>query len=123
VAFASSEDLLSDFVLLALSFCKHNNLHFCIIRSGGRSHAHGMASKLPCSLRYKTKPDPVLEGSAPNSTPLRRRLHDLLLRPDECYLHPVGSASWCTRYGSVRKRTYSNQPIFLFPKQNGRRFD
>jgi hypothetical protein len=39
------------------------------------------------------------------------------------YLHLLGSASWCTRYGSARKRTYSNQPIFLFPEQNGRRFD
>jgi hypothetical protein len=38
-------------------------------------------------------------------------------------LDPLGSASWCTLYGSARKRTYSNQPIFLFPKQNGCRFD
>jgi hypothetical protein len=63
------------------------------------------------------------EGSAPNLTPLRRLLHDLLLRPDECYLHPLGSASWCTLYGSACKRTYSNQPIFLFLEQNGRKFD
>jgi hypothetical protein len=36
----------------------------------------------PRSLRYKTKPDNVSEGSAPNLAPLRRWLHDLLLRPD-----------------------------------------
>jgi hypothetical protein len=76
-----------------------------------------------CSLRYKTKPDPVSEGSAPNLAPLRRQLHDLLLRPDVYYLYPLGSASWCTCYGSARKRNRSNQPIFLFPNQNGRRFD
>jgi hypothetical protein len=50
VAFTSSEDLLSDFVLLVVSFCKHNNLQFCIIRSGGRLHAHGIASELPCGF-------------------------------------------------------------------------
>jgi hypothetical protein len=32
-------------VLLAPSFYKHNNL-----QSGGRTHAHGMASKLPCGF-------------------------------------------------------------------------
>jgi hypothetical protein len=64
------------------------------------------------------------EGSARNlAPPLRRQLHDLPVQPDVLYLHPLGSASWYTRYGSARKRTYSNQPIFLFPKQNGRRFD
>jgi hypothetical protein len=49
--------------------------------------------------------------------------NDLLLRPDVFYFPPLGSASWCTRYGSARKRTYSIQRIFLFPKQNGHRFD
>jgi hypothetical protein len=39
------------------------------------------------------------------------------------YLHPLGSTSWYTLYGSARKQTYSNQLIFLFPGQNGRRFD
>jgi hypothetical protein len=34
---------------------------------------------LSCSLCYITKTDPMSEGSAPNLTPLRRRLHDLLL--------------------------------------------
>jgi hypothetical protein len=42
---------------------------------------------------------------------------------DDDQMHPLGSVSWCTRYGLARKQTYSNQPIFLFPKQNGRRFD
>jgi hypothetical protein len=55
--------------------------------------------------------------------PFQRRLHDLPLRLDDPYWHPLGSTSWCTRYGSVHKRTYSNQPIFLFLEQNGRRFD
>jgi hypothetical protein len=54
--------------------------------------------------------------------PFQQRVHDLPLRLDDPYLHPLGSASWCTSYGSVRKQTYSNQPIFLFPEQNGRRF-
>jgi hypothetical protein len=43
VAFTSSEDLLSDFVLLAPSFYKHS-----ILQSGGQSHAHGMAKILIC---------------------------------------------------------------------------
>jgi hypothetical protein len=77
----------------------------------------------PCSLCYTTRPDPVSDGSTPNLAPLQRRVYDLPLRPDDPYLHPLGSTSWCTRYGSVRKRTYSNQPIFLFPEQNGCRFD
>jgi hypothetical protein len=38
-------------------------------------------------------------------------------------MHLLGSASWCTRYGSERNWTYSNQPIFLFPEQNVRKFD
>jgi hypothetical protein len=70
-----------------------------------------------------TKPDPATDGSAPPLAPFRRRLHNLLLQFDNLYLHLLGSASWCTRYGSARKQTYSNQPIFLFPEQNGRRFD
>jgi hypothetical protein len=65
----------------------------------------------------------MLDGSTPNLAPSRRRLYDLSLRPDVFYLHQLGSASWCTRYGSAHKRTYSNQPIFLFPELNGRRFD
>jgi hypothetical protein len=55
--------------------------------------------------------------------PFQQRLRDLPLRLDDPYLHPLGSASWCTRYGSARKRTNSSQSIFLFPKQNGLRFD
>jgi hypothetical protein len=70
-----------------------------------------------------TKPDPASDGSAPNLAPFHRQLHDLPLRPDVYYLHPLGSASWCTHYGSTRKQTYSSQLIFLFPEQNGRRFD
>jgi hypothetical protein len=70
-----------------------------------------------------TKPDPASDGSAANLAPFQRQLHDLPLRPDVYSLHPLGFASWCTHCGSTRKRTYSNQPIFLFPEQNGRRFD
>jgi hypothetical protein len=47
-----------------------------------------------------TRPDPVSGGFAPNLAPLfRRRLYDLPLRLDDLYAHPLGSASWCTRYG------------------------
>jgi hypothetical protein len=56
----------------------------------------------------------VSNGPAPNLAPFQRRLHDLPLQPDVFCLHPLGSVSWCTRYGSARKQTYSNQPIFLF---------
>jgi hypothetical protein len=75
-----------------------------------------------CSLRCTTKPDPVSEVPVPNLAPFRRQLYDLPLWFDVLNLHPLGSASWCTRYGSARKRTYSNQLIFLFPEQNGRMF-
>jgi hypothetical protein len=61
--------------------------------------------------KYKT--DYASDGPAPRY--IYERRHD--------QMHPLGSTSWCTRYGSACKRTYSIQPIFLFLEQNGRRFD
>jgi hypothetical protein len=64
-------------------------------------------SRWPCALSYlqtTTAIKRILYGSASS-------------------LHPLGSTSWCTHYSSARKRTYSNQPTFLLPEQNGRRFN
>jgi hypothetical protein len=79
----------------------------------------------PVTAIYTTRQKLTLCQMAqhPNLAPSQQWLHDFPLWPDVFYSHPLGSASLCTRYGSARKRTYSNQPIFLFPKQNGRRFD
>jgi hypothetical protein len=91
--------------------------------SGWQEHLRPLLTRDPAV--YATRQNLTLCQRAPRLilAPLRRQLHDLLLRSHECCLHPLGSTSWCTRYGFARKWTYSNQPIFLFPEQNGRRFD
>jgi hypothetical protein len=57
--------------------------------SGWQEHLRPLLTRDPCSLRYKTKTDSVSDGSAPNLAPLRRRLHDLLLRPDVYHFAPA----------------------------------
>jgi hypothetical protein len=90
---------------------------------GWQEHLRSLLTRDPAVYATRQKSDPTSDGSVPDLASFRRQLHDLPLRPDVYYLHPLGFASWCTRYGFARKRTYSNQPIFLFPKQNGCRFD
>jgi hypothetical protein len=46
-AFTSSENLLSDFARILLASSIYKN---AALRSGGRSHAHGMASQLLCGF-------------------------------------------------------------------------
>jgi hypothetical protein len=91
--------------------------------SGWQENLRPLLTRDPTVYTTRQKTNPVSDGSAPNLAPFRRQLHELPLRLDAYYLHSLGSASWCTRYGSARKRTYSNQPIFLIPEQNDRRFD
>jgi hypothetical protein len=76
---------------------------------------------LHCSLR-SDKTDSVLDGPAL----LQLRTMTMIkctLYGSTSSLHPLGSASWCTGYVSACKRTYPNQPIFMFPNYIGRRFD
>jgi hypothetical protein len=78
--------------------------------------------------------EPAVYGKRQNLTMFQRAQRlDISTHDEDCMtflydlmtfsLHPLGSASWCTRYGPAHKWTYSNQPIFLFLDQNGCRFD
>jgi hypothetical protein len=69
------------------------------------------------------KPNSVSEGPAPRYIYRQRRRLKHTLYESTSSLHPLGFASWYTSYGSVRKQTYSSQPIILFLEQDGRRFD
>jgi hypothetical protein len=69
------------------------------------------------------KTDSVSEGPTPRYIYKQRQRLKHTLYESTSSLHPLGCASWYTHYGSVRKQTYSNQPIILFLEQDGRRFN